>query len=312
MPLVSGFPPPRVELVQFAKGFDTDTITDIANAGDERLFVVQREGLIRIVWPDGTIQPEPFLDITRDVTSNLNWEAGLLGLAFHPDYPNTPYFYVLYTDVKNIRVARLTVNPLNGNEASRNSMRFLMIIPKSIWAGQPSPVHNAGDLTFGPDGYLYIPIGDGGPDPYVATNMPGDPLNNSQRRDTALGSILRIDVNENGLTGPDCGEGDYTIPPGNPYTGGAGCDEIWLTGVRNPWRIDFDPANGNLYVADVGEWRREEITVLPAGTGSGANLGWHCFEGTVDYKAVWDPAQFCRAVQRLRPARKLRLPDPRV
>ncbi len=157
---------------------------------------------------------------------------------------------------------------------------------------QPSPVHNAGDLTFGPDGYLYIPLGDGGPDPYVATNVPGDPLNNAQRRDTMLGSILRIDVDENGLTGADCGESGYTIPPGNPFTNVNGCDEIWATGLRNPWRIDFDPANGALYVADVGEWRREEINVLPAGVGSGANFGWHCYEGTVDYKATWDPDQF--------------------
>lgn len=291
MPVVSGFPPPHVELVPFAIGFDTDTITDIANAGDERLFVVQREGLIRIVWPDGTIQPEPFVDLTHDVAT-INWEAGLLGLAFHPDYPAAPYFYVFYTDLRNIRVARLTVDPQNANQAIKNSMRFLMIIPKSVWGGQSSPVHNAGDLTFGPDGYLYIPIGDGGPDPYIATKQPGDPLNNAQRRDTALGSILRIDVNENGLRRPDCGIEDYTIPPDNPYIGDTGCDEIWATGLRNPWRIDFDPANGDLYIADVGEWQREEIDVLPAGTGAGANLGWHCYEGTVNYKELWDPIQF--------------------
>ncbi len=138
MPLVSGFPPPRVELQQFAKGFDTDTITDIANAGDERLFVVQREGLIRIVWPDGTIEPTPFLDISKDVTSDMNWEQGLLGLAFHPDFPNTPYFYVTYTDIAALRVARVTVDSLNGNPASANSMRFLMVIRKPEWATNPA------------------------------------------------------------------------------------------------------------------------------------------------------------------------------
>lgn len=294
LPVVNTPRPLRVELQKFAQGFDTDTITDIAHAGDERLFVAQREGIIRIVWPDGTIQPEPFLDISKDVTSDTNWEEGLLGVAFHPDFPSTPYFFVAYTDLRNIRVARLTVNPLNGNQALKNSMRFLMIVRKPEWGGLPSPVHNAGDLTFGPDGYLYIPLGDGGPDPYVATDLPGDPLGNSQRLDTPLGSIARIDVDQGGLIGPDCGEGDYTIPPGNPFTGGAGCDEIWATGLRNPWRIDFDPANGNLFVSDVGEWLREEINVMPAGQGSGANYGWHCFEGNVDYRNLpkWEDPRF--------------------
>jgi glucose/arabinose dehydrogenase len=294
LPIVNTPRPLRVELQRFAKGFDTDTITDIAHAGDDRLFVAQREGLIRIVWPDGTIQPEPFLDITKDVTSNTNWEEGLLGVAFHPDYPNTPYFYIAYTDIRHIRVARVTVNPLNGNQALKNSLRFLMIIRKPEWGGLPSPVHNAGDLTFGPDGYLYIPTGDGGPDPYVATDIPGDPFKNSQRRDTMLGSILRIDVDQKGLLKADCGEGDYTIPPDNPFIGDSGCDEIWSTGLRNPWRIDFDPLNGNLFVADVGEWLREEINVMPAGLGRGANYGWNCYEGTVDYRNLskWEDSRF--------------------
>ncbi|MEZ4515647.1 MAG: PQQ-dependent sugar dehydrogenase [Chloroflexota bacterium] len=294
LPVVSAPRAPSVELDKFAQGFKTDTITDIANAGDERLFVVQREGVISIVWPDGTIDPTPFLDIRNDVTSDLNWEQGLLGLAFHPNFPETPYFYIVYTDIQHLRIAQLTVNPVNNNVALPNSMKFLMVIKKPRWDNVPSPVHNAGDLTFGPDGYLYIPIGDGGPDPYVATTVPGDPFNNSQNRGTMLGSILRIDVDGNGLTKADCGEGGYTIPPGNPFTGDSGCDEIWATGVRNPWRIDFDPATGKLFVADVGEWLREEIDVLSVNKDAGANLGWHCYEGTVDYRGLskWDSPQF--------------------
>lgn len=304
LPVVNTPRPLRVELQKVATGFDTDTITDIAHAGDERLFVVQREGIIRIVWPDGTIEPQPFLDIRQDVTSDRNWEEGLLGVAFHPDYPNTPYFYIAYTDIRHVRVARVTVDPLNGNQALKNSLRFLMLIRKTEWGGAPSPVHNAGDLTFGPDGYLYIPLGDGGPDPYEATNVPGDPLQNSQRRDTLLGSIARIDVNQTGALGADCGEGDYTIPPGNPFIGDNGCDEIWATGLRNPWRIDFDPATGDLFIADVGEWLREEINFVPAGEGRAANFGWNCYEGSVDYRAQpkWDNPAFDQYFTNCRPA----------
>lgn len=276
-------PPPQLRLSPFATGFDTDTITDIAHAGDDRLFVVQREGVIRIVGPAGDLYPEPFLDIRPDVTHEINWEQGLLGLAFHPDYPDTPYFYVVYTDLTSIRVSRVTVSPTNPNKAERTTLRPLIRIMKPEEFGGRSPVHNGGDLAFGPDGYLYIPLGDGGPDPYHAGGFPGDPFNNSQRVDNLLGAILRIDVNETSPLNPDCGTEGYSIPPDNPYVGVYGCDEIWATGVRNAWRMAFDPLQGDLYVTDVGEWQREEINYLPAGTGGGANLGWHCYEGTVPY-----------------------------
>lgn len=286
-PVVSSPKPLELQLTPFATGFESDTITDIAHANDSRLFVVLREGIVKIVWPDGTVQPEPFIDITRDVTHEMNWEQGLLGMAFHPDYPNTPYIYLVYNDIKNLRVGRMEVNPATPNVVNRNTLRTLMIIEKPLMtATMTSPVHNAGDLAFGPDGYLYIPVGDGGPDPYLDSGKPGDPFNNSQRTDELLGNILRIDVDPARGLKPDCGESLYSIPPDNPYVGAPGCDEIWAVGLRNPWRMSFDRLNGDLYIADVGEWRFEEVNYLPAGAGNGANFGWHCWEGTYNYAAA--------------------------
>ena len=279
--------PPRIQFVPFTYGFDNITITDITHAGDERLFVAIREGKVWIVNPDGQILPTPFLDIKNRVSFNLNFEQGLLGLAFHPDYPATPYYYVAYTTPGHIHIARGTVNPATPNTANPGDLKLLMAIPKPPGNGSPSPVHNAGDLAFGPDGYLYIPLGDGGPDPYDMPNLPGDPYNNSQRRDTLLGSILRIDPDPARGLPQDCGfSGMYSIPPDNPWLGDSGCDEIWAIGLRNPWRISIDPLNGDLYIADVGEWLREEVNFVPAGTGGGRHFGWHCWEGTVDYTLV--------------------------
>jgi glucose/arabinose dehydrogenase len=141
-------------------------------------------------------------------------------------------------------------------------------------------------MAFGPDGYLYISLGDGGPDPFDPNGVPGDPFNNSQRRDDLLGSILRIDIDPNAGLPPDCGDHLYSIPPSNPFLGNNDCDEIWVTGLRNPWRFSFDRLTGDLYIADVGEWIAEEINYQPAGTGAGANYGWHCYEGIDDYTDV--------------------------
>lgn len=280
-------PPPQLRLAPYAVGFDTDTITDIAHAGDGRLFVAQREGIIRIIGPNGDIYPEPFLDIRSDVMHEANWEQGLLGVAFHPNFPETPYFYVTYTDIGSVRLARLTVDPASPNKVNRTTMKQMIRVGKPPATGGPSPVHNGGDLAFGPDGYLYIPLGDGGPDPYDAKGVPGDPYNNSQRVDNLLGAILRIDVDtEDGFFQPDCGSEGYSIPSDNPYVNQFGCDEIWATGLRNPWRMSFD-IQGDLYISDVGEWKREEINFAPAGTGRGANYGWHCYEGSVSYAALF-------------------------
>jgi glucose/arabinose dehydrogenase len=277
---------PTIHLEPFATGFSTDTITDIAHAGDERLFVAQRNGIIRIVRPDGTIQPTPFLDISGDV-STVNWEEGLLGMVFHPDFPQTPYLFVTYTSKNSkITIARLALDPDNHNIIDRATIRYLMVIDKPPTPAGPSRVHNGGDMAFGPDGYLYIALGDGGPDPFDPNGVPGDPFNHGQRRDVLLGKLLRIDVDpERGLEA-DCGRGFYSIPPDNPYLGDAGCDEIWALGFRNPWRFSFDRLTGDLYIADVGEWIAEEINYQPAGAGAGANYGWHCREGIDDYTGV--------------------------
>lgn len=286
LPMLSVPRPPQVELQPFATGFNSDTITDIAHAGDGRLFVVLRQGIVQIVYPDGRIEPTPFLDISGDVATH-NWEAGLLGLAFHPDFPNTPYVFLTYTDMQYLNVARMSLKPGNPNQVDPGSKRPLIGIKKSPTGGGFSPVHNGGDLAFGPDGYLYIPTGDGGPDPYEPNGVPGDPYNNAQRGDRLLGKILRIDVDPTRGLKPDCGSkaNYYSIPRDNPFVGTAACDEIWASGLRNPWRMSFDRLTGDLYIGDVGEWRYEEINVVPAGAGAGYNFGWHCYEGTYNYAA---------------------------
>lgn len=279
----------QLELEPFAVGFDTNTITDIAHApaGDGRLFVVQREGIIRIVYPNGQIEPTPFLDLRGQVALD-NWEQGLLALAFHPRFPSVPYFYITYTDLKSaIRLARLFVSPKTPNTADPGSITQLFAIAKPQVNGKPSRLHNGGDLAFGPDGYLYISVGDGGP--ISANGQPGDPNNHGQRLDTLLGKVLRIDVNPGTGRPPDCGDAHYSIPPDNPYVEGEGCDEIWATGLRNPWRMSFDDLTGDLYIGDVGENLREEINHLPGGAPGGTNFGWHCYEGSEDYSRFFPP-----------------------
>jgi len=282
-------PPPNLAIVPFATTIpESVTITAITHANDDRLFVANREGRIYIVLPNGTTLPQMFLEVPN--VYHDGFENGLLGLAFHPDYPATPYFYVAYTGFRDIYVARGQVDPNNPNKALPNVVKMIEIPkPKIDPEGEDSPyssVHNAGDLKFGPDGYLYIPIGDGGPDPYDRPDLPGDPNNHSQRRDVLLGSILRIDPDPNRGLPPDCGVKNnryYSIPPSNPWLFDSGCDELWVKGLRNPWRISFDRLNGDLYIADVGEWEFEEVNYLPANMGGGTNFGWHCWEGTFDY-----------------------------
>lgn len=159
--------PPILKLVPFVYGFDNITITAITNAGDERLFVTIREGKIWIVNPAGQILPTPFLDIKDRVRYQDNFEQGLLGLAFHPDYPRTPYYYIVYTVYDAIVVARGVVKPTSPNTADPLDLQVFIVIRKPDIPGDPSPgpspVHNGGDLVFGKDGYLYIPLGDGAP-----------------------------------------------------------------------------------------------------------------------------------------------------
>lgn len=222
-----------------------------ANDGSDRLFIIEKQGDIRI-FENGQLLETPFLDITDRVNAGSN-EMGLLGLAFDPDYEQNGFFYVNYTgDGGNTRISRFQAS---GNIADPNSEKVLLVID------QPYPNHNGGALAFGPDGYLYAGLGDGG--------SGGDPQKNGQNTNSLLGKILRLDVNN----------GDpYTIPSDNPFG-----NEVWAYGLRNPWRISFDQSTGDLYIGDVGQGAWEEIDYLPAGSQGGANFGWSIMEGNHNY-----------------------------
>jgi glucose/arabinose dehydrogenase len=243
-----------LELLDFASGFSLPV--DLVHAGDERLFVVEKGGLIKVIDGDGNVLPDPFLDIDSKVNSFAS-ERGLLGLAFHPDYANNGYFYVNYTNNSgDTRISRFSVTA-DPNKADVDSELVLMTIE------QPFSNHNGGCLRFGPDGYLYIGTGDGG--------SGGDPIDAGQDRQNLLGKILRIDV-DNGSP--------YSIPADNPFADDDfTLDEIWALGMRNPWRFSFDRSTGNLWIADVGQNDWEEIDFELADSPGGLNYGWRCFEG---------------------------------
>ncbi len=234
--------------------------TDIANAGDERLFIVEKGGRIQVLDARGNKLPTPFLNIASKLSAGS--ERGLLGLVFHPDYASNGYFYVNYTNTSgNTTIARYSVDPSNPNLALASSEFIIMTI------NQPFSNHNAGDLNFGPDGYLYIAMGDGG--------SGGDPGNRSQTKTNLLGKVLRIDVD---------GGSPYAIPPDNPFVGDPSyAPEIWALGVRNPWRCSFDALTGDYWIADVGQDLWEEINVQPASSTGGENYGWRCYEGNAPY-----------------------------
>lgn len=298
LPAIASFrAPPQVEIVPYVTGFPTDnTITDITHAGNGRLYVVERRGQIYIVEPDGTLLPTPFLDIQDRISTN-NWELGLLSLAFHPNYPATPQFFVTYTRKTDFKIiiSRFDIDPGNLDQAPPANETVLMALDKVPDVNKPSgisPVHNGGDLNFGTDGYLYVAFGDGGPDPNFGSTIPHDPANNGQRTDLLLGKLIRIDVNPNtiGNLPPNCSQIEpvnYSIPPDNPYVGKQGCNEMWATGFRNPWRVSFDSLTGDMYIGDVGEWIYEEVDFIPAGE-SDYNFGWRCWEGTFDQTAPGD------------------------
>jgi len=253
---------PVISLVEVASGFSKPV--DISHANDPRLFITEQAGIIKILDENGQVSPEPFLDITDRVNDNGN-ERGLLGLAFHPDYSNNGYFYVNYTGPGgHTRISRFSVMPGNLQKADTAEMILLTI-------NQPYSNHNGGELAFGPDGYLYIGMGDGG--------SGGDPQDNGQKTTSLLGKMLRIDVDNQdpGLK--------YAIPPYNPFEspGDDTRDEIWAMGMRNPWRFSFDRFTGDLWIGDVGQEEWEEIDFEPAGSAGGWNYGWRCYEGTHAY-----------------------------
>lgn len=256
---------PQVTLQPYATGLN-GAISDIAHAGDARLFVAEQIGYIKIVQPNGTVSARPFLDIRHKVTPtdvDSVGEQGLLGLAFSPDYATSGNFYVHYTNktgVGNVVVARYHVSS-DADSADVMSEEILLNVYK------PFTNHNGGCLKFGPDGFLYIGLGDGG--------AGGDPLNRAQNPDSLLGKILRIDVS---------GAGAYTIPTTNPFAnGGNARPEIWALGVRNPWRFSFDRTTNHLWMADVGEQAWEEINFQNASSAGGENYGWRCYEGNHNF-----------------------------
>jgi glucose/arabinose dehydrogenase len=268
---VTDFPDPQqYQWTQVVTGLAAPV--GIANAGDGsgRLFIIEQPGRIRILQ-GGSLLGTPFLDITDRVGANSS-ERGLLGLAFDPQYKQNGYFYVNYTDENgNTVIARFKVSG-DANVADPGSEKKLLAVQ------QPFANHNGGSTVFGPDGYLYLGLGDGG--------SAGDPVGNAQSTNTLLGKILRIDVEH----------GDpYAIPPDNPFANGGGKPEIWAYGLRNPWRFSFDAASGDLYIGDVGQDTWEEIDYLPAGSAGGTNFGWNQMEGLHPYKGS-DSASFTAPV----------------
>ncbi len=250
---------PILNLQEFSTGYSNPV--DIANCGDNRLFIVERGGKIWICDANGNKSAQPFLDITNKVYS-IGSEQGLLGLAFSPNYKTDGYFYVNFIDKnQNTKISRFSVNATDSNKAVVSSQLKLLHI------SQPYENHNGGCLKFGPDGYLYIAMGDGG--------SGGDPNNNAQNKKKFLGKMLRIDVNSGT---------PYAIPADNPFVDSAGYKkEIWAKGLRNPWRFSFDRLTGDLYTGDVGQDFWEEIDYQPAGDPGGQNYGWRCYEGNHTY-----------------------------
>ncbi|MEM9546771.1 MAG: PQQ-dependent sugar dehydrogenase [Bacteroidota bacterium] len=247
-----------MDLELFASEFSRPL--DIANAGDDRLFVVERRGAIKIVDLEGNVFAEPFIDLDPVVFNSSNQdERGLLGMTFHPDYANNGYFFVNYIDNDgNTIIERYQVDASDPNKADDTSGELIIEIEQPVWN------HNGGCLKFGSDGFLYIGMGDGG-----AGN---DPDNYGQNRLSLLGKMLRIDV-DNGLP--------YTIPEDNPFANDDfTLDEIWAIGMRNPWRFSFDQLTGDLWIGDVGQGALEEIDFQPVDSPGGENYGWRCYEGT--------------------------------
>ena len=248
---------PTVQLTALAPIPD---VTAITNAGDSRLFITQQRGLITI-WDGTQILPTPFLDVSALII--CCGEQGLLSTAFHPNYAVNGFFFVNYTNLTGQTVvARYQVSRTDRNQADPFSAVILLTID------QPFTNHNGGQLQFGPDGDLYIGMGDGG--------SANDPLCNAQSTDTLLGKMLRIDVNQNVLQSPY-----YGVPADNPYVRTTGPPEAWAYGLRNPWRFSFDRKTGDLYIGDVGQDQMEEIDFQPAGDPGGENYGWKIMEGTL-------------------------------
>lgn len=258
--------PAQISLVEAFPNLRFDLPVDFQSPrdGSHRLFVVEQEGRIRVFENHpGVSETRLFLDLTDSVSYENGSELGLLGLAFHPGYASNGFFFINYTAANPLRsiIARFRVTT-DPDSADLTSEVRLIEIP------QPYTNHNGGQLAFGPDGMLYIALGDGG--------NAGDPLGNAQSTATLLGKILRIDVDA-----PDPGLA-YGIPSDNPFANAQSGREIFAYGLRNPWRFSFDPATGLLWCGDVGQGAREEINIIE----SGKNYGWNIMEGSICYNAA--------------------------
>ena len=261
----------QVKYTNMASGLGL--ITDITHAGDgsQRIFVSNKSGTITVLDSNFS-NPGIFLNIASLISTSS--EKGLLGLAFHPDFKSNGYFFVNYNSIgtNHTVIARFTAaNPSANTTVSNDTRKIILTI-----TGAANGNHKAGDLAFGPDGYLYIPTGDGGGG--------GDPQGSGQNRNSLLGKLLRIDIN---TTSP------YLIPADNPFVDSLNVlDEIWDMGLRNPWRISFDRQTHDLWIADVGQDAREEINFESAGAGGGYNYGWNCREGFSSYNGCPDNVAF--------------------
>lgn len=266
---------PVLTLTQVGSGFTR--ITTLANAGDDRLFICEKGGVIKFIRPYQGATSTTFMDINSKVINPTgdSDERGLLGLTFDPNFATNRRFYVNYINNSgNTVVARYTVSESDPNAGVVASEEIILTVT------QPYSNHNGGCILFGPDGYLYIGMGDGG--------SGGDPQNYAQNRQSLLGKMLRIDVSGNG-TG-------YTVPASNPFTAtndpnNTTADEIWALGVRNPWRWSFDRQSGDMWIADVGQNLYEEINFQPANSVGGENYGWRCYEADATYNTSGCQAQ---------------------
>jgi glucose/arabinose dehydrogenase len=250
--------PIAIGLQIVASGLATPLGLEQPNDESGRLFVVEQGGTVRVLQ-NGALLPQPFLNISNKVISQ--GEMGLLGLTFHPGFQTNRKFYVNYVrnaggQIQSV-IAEYLASATNPNQSDPATERILLTVDQTGNFGN----HKAGQLAFGPDGFLYFGLGDGGGS--------GDPFGHGQNRQTLLGKMLRIDIDG---TSPGL---EYRIPPDNPFVAGGGLPEIWAYGFRNPWRFSFDRGNGRLFVADVGENSFEEIDVVQ----KGGNYGWNTMEG---------------------------------
>jgi glucose/arabinose dehydrogenase len=262
-PRAADIDPGSYQLEPVASGFVQPLLlTHNGVASSDRIYVVEQRGVIYTLVA-GSVLPAPFLDI-QDIVNSQAYERGLLDLAFHPDFEKNGQFFVNYTNQSGDTVVARYAVGADADAADPASGQILLQV------SQPYPNHNGGHLAFGPDGHLYVALGDGG--------SAGDPQGHAQNLGTLLGALLRLDVG-------DWQADNYTVPADNPFVDQAGArNEIWAYGLRNPWRFSFDRLTGDLYTGDVGQSEYEEINFQPADSPGGENYGWNYMEGTARFR----------------------------